>query len=36
MERLDTWVDAKPYRMTLILLAHTATLAAILLALVRF
>jgi hypothetical protein len=35
MERLDTWVDAKPYRMTLVLLAHTAILVAILLAAVR-
>jgi hypothetical protein len=36
MKRLDAWVDAKPYRIPLMPLAHTAILGAILLAMVRF
>jgi hypothetical protein len=36
MESLANWIDAKPYRFTLILLAHTAVVGAILAATARF
>jgi hypothetical protein len=36
MESLASWIDAKPYRFTLILLAHTAVVGAILAATARF
>ena len=36
MESLANWIDAKPYRFTLILLAHTAVVGAILAATGRF
>ena len=36
MESLATWIDAKPYRFPLILLAHTAVVGAILAATARF
>jgi hypothetical protein len=36
MESLANWIDAKSYRFTLILLAHTAVVGAILAAAARF
>jgi hypothetical protein len=37
MNRIDTWIDAKPYRLHLILVANTAAFAcAILIAVGRF
>ena len=36
MGSLANWIDAKPYRFTLILLAHTAVVGAILAATARF
>jgi hypothetical protein len=36
MDRIGTWVDAKPYRLLLLLLAHTAAfVCAVLVALAR-
>jgi hypothetical protein len=37
MDRIGTWIDAKPYRFSLMLLANTAAfVCAILLAVARF
>jgi len=36
MESLANWIDAKPYRFTLILLSHTALVGTILAATARF
>ena len=36
MTKVMAWIDAKPYRFKLLLLAHTAVLGALLLAGTRF